>query len=82
MTAQIRAVRPPVVALVCASEGGNQRAVMFSYEWKTQTLYRESVIRILERMRRIGRQTLGSSGVRTRVPSLIFDIAKPGVKIL
>jgi len=55
---------------------------MFSYEWKTQTLYRESVIRILERMRRIGRQTLGSSGVRTRVPSLIFDIAKPGVKIL
>jgi hypothetical protein len=59
----IQAVRPPVMVLVCASEGGNQRAVMCSYEWKTQTLYRESVIRmetqVLERMRRIGRVNFG-----------------------
>lgn len=59
----IQAVRPPVMVLLCASEGGNQRAVMCSYEWKTQTLYKESVIRmetqVLERMRRIGRVNFG-----------------------
>jgi len=41
-----RAVRPPTAVLVCGSEGGMQRAVMASYDWKNQTLYREAVIRM------------------------------------
>ncbi len=59
----IEAVRPPVMALLCASEGGSQRAVMCSYDWKTQTLYKETVMRmetqVLERMPRIGRVNFG-----------------------
>jgi hypothetical protein len=59
----IEAVRPPVMALLCASEGGNQRAVLCSYDWKTQTLFKETVVRmetqVLERMRRIGRVSFG-----------------------
>ncbi len=51
------AMRLPIMVLLCASEGGMQRAVMRSYEWKTQTLYKESVIRmeaqVLERRRSI-----------------------------
>ena len=47
MTATIfSAVRPPVAALMCGEEGGMQRAVLCSYEWTSQTLYRESVIRM------------------------------------
>lgn len=57
------AVRPPVAALLCGSEGGMQRAVMCSYDWPTQTFYRESVLRMetrmLERMPRIGRVKFG-----------------------
>jgi hypothetical protein len=57
------AVRPPVVALLCGSEGGMQRAVMCSYDWKSQTLYRETVLRVetrvLERMSRVGRVRFG-----------------------
>ena len=41
-----RAVRPPVAVLVCGAEGGMQRAVMASYDWKNQTLCREAVIRM------------------------------------
>ena len=41
-----RAVRPPVAMLVCGAEGGMQRTVMASYDWKNQTLYREAVIRM------------------------------------
>jgi hypothetical protein len=40
------AVRPPVAALLCAQEGGMQRAVMVSLDWKTGTLYRETVLRM------------------------------------
>ncbi|KAJ9606942.1 hypothetical protein H2200_008953 [Cladophialophora chaetospira] len=40
------AVRPPVAALFCAQEGGMQRAVMVSLDWKTSTLYRETVLRM------------------------------------
>jgi hypothetical protein len=58
-----RAVRPPVVALLCGSEGGMQRAVMCSYDWTNQTLYRETVLRmetkVLEKMPRIGRVSFG-----------------------
>jgi hypothetical protein len=57
------AERPPVVALLCGSEGGMQRAVMCSYDWTTQTLYRETVLRmetkVLEKMSRVGRVRFG-----------------------
>lgn len=57
------AERPPVVALLCGSEGGMQRAVMCSYDWPTQTLYRETVLRmetrVLEKMSRVGRVSFG-----------------------
>jgi hypothetical protein len=57
------AERPPVVALLCGSEGGMQRAVMCSYNWPTQTLYRETVLRmetrVLEKMSRVARVSFG-----------------------
>jgi hypothetical protein len=57
------AERPPVAVLLCGSEGGMQRAAMCSYDAKTQTLYRESVLRmetpILEKMFRVGRFRFG-----------------------
>lgn len=57
------AVRPPVVALMCGSEGGMQRAVLCSYDWTNQTLYRETVLRmetrVLEKMSRVGRVRFG-----------------------
>ena len=57
------AVRPPVAVLMCGSEGGMQRAVMCSYDWATQTLYRETVLRmetpVLERMFRVNRFRFG-----------------------
>ena len=57
------AVRPPVAVVLCGSEGGMQRALLCSYDWATQTLYRESVMRmetlILEKMQRVGRLRLG-----------------------
>jgi len=55
----ISAPRPPVVALLCAAEGGMQRAVLCSFHWPTQTLRRETVIRmetrVLEKMSRVNR---------------------------
>jgi hypothetical protein len=58
-----RAVRPPVAVLLCGSEGGMQRAVMCSYDWPTQTLYRETVLRmktlVLEKMSRVDSLRLG-----------------------
>jgi hypothetical protein len=57
------AVRPPVAVLLCGHEGGMQRAVMCSYDWSTQTLYRETVLRmetpVLERMFRVNRFRFG-----------------------
>ncbi|KAL2862624.1 uncharacterized protein BJX67DRAFT_385432 [Aspergillus lucknowensis] len=57
------AVRPPVALVLCGSEGGMQRGLLCSYDWTTQTLYRESVMRVdtmvLERMNRIDRFRLG-----------------------
>ena len=59
------AVRPPIAVVLCGAEGGMQRALLCSYEWSTQTLYRESVMRmetvILEKMQRVGRLRLGLS---------------------
>ena len=57
------AVRPPVAVLLCGAEGGMQRALLCSYDWASQTLYRESVLRmetvVLEKMQRVGRVRLG-----------------------
>ncbi|KIW98631.1 uncharacterized protein Z519_00292 [Cladophialophora bantiana CBS 173.52] len=58
-----RAARPPTVALLCGSEGGMQRAVMCSYDWTNQCLWRETVLRMetiaLQKMPRIGRVRFG-----------------------
>lgn len=52
-----RAVHPPSVALICGHEGGMQRAVLCSYDYKTQTFHRETVIRmptkVLDRIDRV-----------------------------
>ncbi|KAL3433938.1 hypothetical protein BDV09DRAFT_196301 [Aspergillus tetrazonus] len=57
------AVRPPVALVLCGSEGGMQRGLLCSYDWKDQTLYRESVLRVdtmvLEKMSRVDRFKLG-----------------------
>ncbi|KAH8646112.1 hypothetical protein BX600DRAFT_533516 [Xylariales sp. PMI_506] len=57
------AVRPPVCVFLCAAEGGMQRAVACSYDWTTQTMYRETVLRmpttVLNRMGRVPRVRLG-----------------------
>ncbi|KAL4767507.1 hypothetical protein BDW60DRAFT_220458 [Aspergillus nidulans var. acristatus] len=57
------AVRPPIALVLCGSEGGMQRGLLCSYDWKSQTLYRESVLRVdtmvLEKMSRVDRFKLG-----------------------
>lgn len=57
------AVRPPVAVVLCGEEGGMQRALLCSYDWSTQTLYRETVMRmetlVLEKMARVARLRLG-----------------------
>lgn len=57
------AVRPPVAVILCGEEGGMQRALLCSYEWTTQTLYRETVLRmetpVLDYMSRLGRFRFG-----------------------
>jgi hypothetical protein len=40
------AARPPVAVLICGREGGMQRAVLCSYDWRTQTFCRETVLRM------------------------------------
>jgi hypothetical protein len=53
------AYHPPTTVLVCGQEGGMQRAVLCSYDWKTQTYCRETVLRmktlVLEKMFRVDR---------------------------
>lgn len=63
------AVRPPVAVVLCGQEGGMQRALLCSYEHKTQTLYRETVLRmetpVLEAMSRLGRFRFGFNRLET-----------------
>lgn len=53
----IRAVHPPTAALVCGHEGGMRRVLLCSYDYKTQTFHRETVVRmptkVLDRMDRV-----------------------------
>jgi hypothetical protein len=55
--------RPPIAFLLAGSEGGMQRAIGVSYDWTTNTLYRECVLRmdttIEDRMFRVQRVRLG-----------------------
>lgn len=59
------AVNPPTVVFLGASEGGMQRAIACSYDWTTQTFYRETVLRMpttsLNRMDRVPRVRIGTS---------------------
>ncbi|CAN8099553.1 unnamed protein product [Discula destructiva] len=54
-----RASHPPTVALVLGHEGGMRRAALCSYNHKTQTFHRETVVRmptkVLDRMDRVDR---------------------------
>lgn len=54
-----RAVRPPTAVMVCGQEGGMQRAILCSYDWKRVTFSREAVVRmrttVLDRMFRVNR---------------------------
>ncbi|KAK0631362.1 hypothetical protein B0T14DRAFT_409783, partial [Immersiella caudata] len=57
------AVRPPTCLFLCAVEGGMQRAIACSYDFTTQTFYRETVVRmdttVLDRMSRVPRFRIG-----------------------
>ena len=57
------AVRPPVAVVLAGSEGGMRRALLCSYEFATQTLVRESVVRmetpVEDDMQRVGRFKFG-----------------------
>ena len=57
------AAQPPIAVVMCGAEGGMQRALLCSYDWSTQTLFRESVMRletiVLDQMQRVGRLRLG-----------------------
>lgn len=65
------AVRPPTCVFLCASEGGMQRAIACSYDWTTQTMYRETVLRMptpsINRMERVPRFRIGIQ--RAEMPS-------------
>ncbi|KAL9596027.1 MAG: hypothetical protein Q9219_006078 [cf. Caloplaca sp. 3 TL-2023] len=44
------AVRPPTAVIMCGAEGGMQRALLCSEDWRTGTLYRETVLRMETRV--------------------------------
>lgn len=57
------AERPPSCVFLCGAEGGMRRAVACSYDFTTQTMYRETVLRMpttsLNRMDRVPRFRFG-----------------------
>jgi hypothetical protein len=63
-----QAANPPIALVICGSEGGMKRAIGCSYDWKTGTLYRETVLRVsttvLDRMGRVSKLKLGLSRPR------------------
>ncbi|ORY61638.1 uncharacterized protein BCR38DRAFT_411492 [Pseudomassariella vexata] len=68
-------VRPPTNLFLCASEGGMQRAIGCSYDWTTQTMHRETVLRMpttsLNKMDRVPRFKIG-----VRRPPMSFGVIK------
>jgi hypothetical protein len=67
------AVRPPTALFICGNEGGMQRAVACSYDWRGQTFERETVLRVptetLNRLHRVPRFRMGI--VRRPYPSWV-----------
>lgn len=65
------AIRPPTVFMFCGAEGGMQRAIGCSYDFTTETFYRETVLRLpttcLNRTYRVPRFRMGIA--RTEMPS-------------
>ena len=57
------AMNPPVAAVACGEEGGMQRTLLCSWDWTTNTLHRETVLRTETRaywkMNPVGRIKLG-----------------------
>jgi hypothetical protein len=45
------AYRPPSTVFLCGQEGGMARGVLCSYNWRNQTFYRETVIRMKSQVR-------------------------------
>ncbi|TQV94035.1 3-hydroxyisobutyrate dehydrogenase protein [Cordyceps javanica] len=62
----IHARRPPVALFIVGSEGGHERAILCSYDWRDDTFERETVVRVrprmLESMRRLDNFRLRLSG--------------------
>lgn len=65
------ATKPPVAVLMCGEEGGMQRALLCSYDWTDNTLYRETVLRMETRaywkMSPVGRVRLSLSRKNSNV---------------
>jgi hypothetical protein len=59
------AARPPVAFLLAGGEGGMQRAIGVSLDWVSNTVYRETVLRMdsraLDTMQRVSRVRMGLS---------------------
>jgi hypothetical protein len=57
-----QAISPPIAFLVVGSEGGMQRAVGLSYDWESQNMVKETVLRLetptIDRMERVPRVKL------------------------
>lgn len=66
-----RAARPPIGLLVCGTEGGMQRVLGVSYDWKSRTCFRETVFRMptsmLNHMLRVPKVKLGLKGKKALV---------------
>ncbi|KAL8938798.1 MAG: hypothetical protein Q9216_003698 [Gyalolechia sp. 2 TL-2023] len=64
------AVRPPIAVVICGAEGGMQRALLCSEDWRTGTMYRETVVRmetrVWDRMDTLARLRLGLKRERKR----------------
>jgi len=58
-----QAARPPVAFIIAGAEGGMQRAIGCSYDWTTETMYRETVLRFpttaLDSMKRVSKVKMG-----------------------
>lgn len=57
------AVRPPTSLFLCATEGGMQRVIACSYDFTTQVMFKETVLRmpttVRNRMERVPRFRIG-----------------------
>jgi hypothetical protein len=74
-----QAVRPPVAVLICGREGGMQRAVLCSYDWRSQTFCRETVLRMktiaVDKMFRVDRFRFSlDDGLQYRASTSVTNI--------